>query len=69
MKKLIEGRKPKDYISAQVAGITGQKADYTKNKGLDKSFYQQLIIQHIENHGSATRKEIDELLMGNCRSI
>lgn len=61
-KKLIEGRKPYLYISQQLAFDTGQKAVYTKNKGLNKKFYLELIIQHIENHGFASRKEIDELL-------
>ena len=62
-KKLIEGRKPNYFISAKIAGITNQKAAYTKNKGLGKAVYQQFIIQHIENHGSANRTEINELLL------
>lgn len=62
-KKLIEGRKPNYYISASIAELTGQKANYTKNKGLDKDVYKGFIIQHIKNHGFATREEIDTLLL------
>lgn len=62
-KGLVEGRKPNFYISAKLAEITGQKALYTKNKGLNKEVYKEFIIQHIENHKFATREDIDELLI------
>jgi ATP-dependent DNA helicase RecG len=62
-KDLIEGRKPNYYISAKLAEMTGQKASYTKNKGLSKEVYKGFVVQHIENHGFATREEIDELLL------
>jgi ATP-dependent DNA helicase RecG len=61
--KLIEGRKPNYYVSLGVAEKTGQKADYTKNMALDKQYYLDLIIRHIKIHKSASRKEIDELLL------
>jgi ATP-dependent DNA helicase RecG len=61
-KALIEGRKPNFYISAELAGITNQKASYTRNKGLNKEFYKEFVIQHITNHGFATREEINQLL-------
>lgn len=64
-KELIEGRKPSYYISAKLAELTGQKANYTKNKGLDKEVYKGFIIKHIENHGFATREEIDSILFSN----
>ncbi|UFH36432.1 hypothetical protein [Flavobacterium acetivorans] len=64
-KELIEGRKPNYYISAKLAELTGQKANYTKNKGLDKDVYKGFILKHIENHGFATREEIDSLLLNN----
>lgn len=64
-KELIEGRKPDYYISAKLAELTGQKANYTKNKGLDKEVYKGFIIKHIENHGFATREEIDSILFSN----
>jgi ATP-dependent DNA helicase RecG len=53
-KDLIEGRKPNFYIAKPVAQQTGQKARYSKN--LD------LIVKAIDEHGSMTRRDIDELL-------
>lgn len=61
-KKLIEGRKPNFYIGLKVAQKTGQKADYTKNKGFDKQYYLDLIIKSIKEHKDLTRKDVDELL-------
>ena len=64
-KGLIEGRKPDYYISAKLAELTGQKANYTKNKGLDKEVYKGFVIKHIENHGFATREEINSILFNH----
>lgn len=61
-KKLIEGRKPNYYISAQVAQQTGQKASYTKNKPFDKTYYLDLIEKSIGEHGFVERSDVDELL-------
>lgn len=61
-KKLIEGRKPNFFIGLGVAQKTGQKANYTKNKGFDKQYYLDLIIKAIKEHKEVTRKDIDELL-------
>lgn len=61
-KGLIEGRKPNLHISAKVAQIIGEKAEYTKNKGFDKQYYLDLILKSISDHGSMTRGEIDSLL-------
>lgn len=61
-KNLIEGRKPNFFIAKSVAQTTGQKASYSKNKGLDKQYYLDLICKAIKEHSSMTRKDIDELL-------
>lgn len=61
-KKLIEGRRPNFFIGLGVAQKTGQKANYTKNKGFDKQYYLDLMIKAIKEHKEVTRKDIDELL-------
>ncbi|MDD3363797.1 MAG: putative DNA binding domain-containing protein [Syntrophomonas sp.] len=62
-RKLIEGRKPNYYVSASVAAVTGDKAAYTKKRAFDDSTYKEWIISHIRTFGSASRQDIDELLM------
>jgi ATP-dependent DNA helicase RecG len=64
-KGFIEGRKPNYFISAQIAEATNQKAEYTRNKGLEKEVLMSFIIKHIDNHGFATREEIDVLILPN----
>ena len=61
-KKLIEGRKPNYFIGINVAQKTGQKAEYSKNKGFDKRYYLDLIIKSIKEHGSLERQDVDDLL-------
>lgn len=61
-KHLIEGIKPNYFISARVAQKTGQKAEYTKAKGFDKTKHFELIESFIKQHSYAERKDIDELL-------
>lgn len=61
-KKLIEGRKPNFFISINVAQKTGQKAAYSKNKAFDKSYYLDLILKAINQHGSVNRQDVNELL-------
>jgi len=61
-RKLIEGRKPNYFIGIRVAQKIGQKADYSKNTGLDNDYYLDLIVKAITQHGSLNRKDIDDLL-------
>jgi ATP-dependent DNA helicase RecG len=61
-KRFIEGRKPNYYVAPQIAKATGQKADYSKNKGMDRQYYLDFILQSIRQHGSLSRQDIDELL-------
>ncbi len=62
-KSLIEGKRPHYFISAQLAQKTGQKAEYTKARGLDKEKYFGLITNCISQHGHVERKDINELLL------
>jgi ATP-dependent DNA helicase RecG len=62
-RKLIEGRKPNFFIALKVAQKIEQKASYTKTKGLDNEYYQDLLIKALEQHRSLNRQEIDDLLL------
>jgi ATP-dependent DNA helicase RecG len=60
--KLIEGRTPNYFVSASIAQATGQKASYSKNKAFEKTYYLDLIIKSITEHGFLERSDVDELL-------
>ena len=68
-KKLIEGRKPNYYVNAKIANITDKKAEYSKNKGMNKQYYLDFILQAISQHGSMNRKDIDNLLWNKLPEI
>lgn len=62
-RKLIEGRKNALYFAKSVAKATGQKAEYTRNKGFDDNYYKDLILKALDQHVTMSRLEIDTLLM------
>jgi ATP-dependent DNA helicase RecG len=60
--KLIEGRKPNYHIAGMIAGITGQKADYIKNRGFKDSHYKQMVLNFLQQFREAGKQDIDHLL-------
>ncbi len=61
--KLIEGRKPNYHVSATVAEVTANKADYIRTRAQDDEFYAKLLKDYLKNFGQASRAEIDKLLL------
>lgn len=59
---LIEGRKPNLHVSAAVAKVTGNKADYIRTRSQDDAFYAKLLTDYLEQFGQASRVEINKLL-------
>ena len=62
-KKLVEGRYPNLFVSSQIAAITEEKAKYIKYRAFDDQHYKDMILAFIKRYGSASRKDIDELLL------
>jgi len=60
---LIEGHKPNLHVSASVATATATKADYIRTRAQDDEFYAKLVTDYLVRFGSASRKEIDTLLL------
>jgi ATP-dependent DNA helicase RecG len=60
---LIEGRYPNCYISASVASITGNKAQYIKDKSFDDKYFKDLIVEYLKKFKKASKHEIDQLLL------
>jgi ATP-dependent DNA helicase RecG len=68
-KGLIEGRKPNFHFSSDIAEKTDRKADYIKNRGFKDSHYKDMILEFIDKYGSATKEEIDKLLLDTLPTI
>ncbi|MCC6537676.1 MAG: transcriptional regulator, partial [Bryobacterales bacterium] len=62
-RKLIEGRRPNLFVSAQVAAASGDKASYIKNRAFDKQHYRAMVEAYLRQFGEATRADLDALLL------
>jgi ATP-dependent DNA helicase RecG len=62
-KGLIEGRKPNYHISAQMAEKTEQKADYIKVRGFKDEHYKDMVLEYIDQYGTASKEDIDRLIL------
>ncbi len=61
--KLLEGRKPNYFVSAKIAELTNQRAQYTRTQGLDEDYYRRLVMKHIMQFKQVPSKEIRQLLL------
>lgn len=61
-KKLIEGRRPNLFVSADVAKATDTMVDYLKKRGIDIEYGRKMVLELLERQGHANRAQIDSLL-------
>lgn len=61
--KLIEGRKPHLRVAEVIASATGNLADYVRTRPQTDAHYATLIRDFLEREGSATREDIDALIV------
>lgn len=62
-KRLIEGRRPNLFVSAEVAAATDTRAEYIKKRAFDKGYYKKLVVDYLTKFGMASREDIDHLLI------
>lgn len=61
-KGLIEGRRPRYRVSSTVAAASGKKAAYIKTRAFDDQHYADMLVQYLREFGTASRKDVDDLL-------
>jgi len=59
---VIEGKTPNVYVSAAIAEIIDERAQYTKNKAMDNKYYMDLIINYLQKFESGTKADFIKLL-------
>lgn len=65
----VEGRYPNLHISANIAAVTGDMADYMKQKGIDDSFCQQIILDYLKKFKMAKRAELEAVLLDKLPDV
>ncbi len=60
--KLVEGRRPNLFVSAEIAAATDDKEAYIRNRAFDKDHYKRMIVAYLEKFSEGTRSQIDRLL-------
>ena len=60
--KVIEGRQPNIYVSANIAKTLDEKDKYLKNKAFDDEYYKNMIVKYLKTYGYATREDVRKLL-------
>src|SRR5262249_1843584 len=68
-KGLIEGRRPKFYVSARVAAATGGQVEHVLVSGVEDTHYKELVLTLIRKFGSANPEQINKMLLPKLPSI
>lgn len=68
-KNLVEGRKNALVLAKPLAQAAGQKAEYSRHKGLSDKACESLILEALDDHKELSRKEINELLSKSLSDI
>lgn len=66
---LIEGRKPNFHISATVAKVTGEQAEYIKQRGIDDDYCQKMILEYLRRFGEGKREDFEKVLLDKLPDV
>jgi len=61
-RSLVEGRKPRLHVAAEVAAATDTEEDYIHHRAFDDAYYCDLILEYLRKFGSAKRAKFNRLL-------
>ena len=61
---LVEGRKHKLHVTADIAAATEIEAEYLHNRAFDDAYYCDLIVAYLKKFGSAKRPKFNRLIEG-----
>jgi ATP-dependent DNA helicase RecG len=66
---LIEGRRPKLHVAADVAAATDTEAEYLHHRAFDDAYYCDLILEYLKKFDSAKRAKFNRLLEGKLSDL
>lgn len=69
LKKLIEGRKPNYHVSSSIANVTGEKADYIKQRGIDDTYCQKIILDYLSKFNQGRKSDFEQILLDKLPDV
>jgi ATP-dependent DNA helicase RecG len=60
---LVEGRYPSVMLAAGIARATGEAGRHIRERGFDRKYYVDLLLELVRQHGPVSRKDVDQLLL------
>jgi ATP-dependent DNA helicase RecG len=66
---LIEGRKPKLHVAADIAAATETEAEYLHHRAFDDTYFCDMIVEYLKKFGSAKRAKFNRLLEGKLSDL
>jgi ATP-dependent DNA helicase RecG len=62
-KRLVEGRYPNLFVASDITTTAEERAKYIRYRAFDNKHYKEWILDFIKKFGSASRTDIDNLLI------
>jgi ATP-dependent DNA helicase RecG len=59
----VEGRYPNLIVASAVAKAAGEAGRHIRERGFDKRYYLDLILEVVREHGPVTRADVDQALV------
>lgn len=59
---LVEGRRPRLHVASQVAAAAGTEVEYLHHRGLDDTYYRDMILEYLKTFGPTRRSNLARLL-------
>ena len=66
---LVEGRKPKLHVAADIAAATETEAEYLHHRAFDDTYFCDMIVEYLKKFGSAKRAKFNRLLEGKLSDL
>jgi ATP-dependent DNA helicase RecG len=67
--RIIEGRVPNVYLTANIATIIETEPEYIRNRGFDDEAYKKWIIEYLIQYKKADKTQIKRLLLDKLPDI
>ena len=66
---LVEGRKPKLHVAADIAAATETEAEYIRHRAFDDRYFCDLILDYLKTFKEGQRADFERLLEGKLSDL